>query len=177
MLVFIFDLRCRLRLHTLNTNRKITLLVSHLRLKDISIPLFRGTLCSTYYTYYTVVSIFWVWLMLMNAQADSPPCTMIIGREGRSYVHSLRHLSIIWRNLPQLRSLFFYCTETLPVLDFLLSAEGRWWNENGLASQRRDFCFPNCVKLLFNSGVSVKEVTSEVESHRQRSFDKSCLAV
>lgn len=60
--------------------------------------------------------------MLMNAQADSPPCTMIIGREGRSYVHSLRHLTIVWRNLPQLSSLFFYGPETLPVLDFPLRA-------------------------------------------------------
>lgn len=61
--------------------------------------------------------------------------------EDRSGVHCLRHLTIVWENLPPLGSLFFYCAETLPELDSLLPTEACWWNQNGLASHCRDFCF------------------------------------
>lgn len=45
-----------------------------------------------------------------------PPFTAlsVTDREERSDVHWLRHLSIVWKNLPPLTSLFFYCTPNSP---------------------------------------------------------------
>lgn len=109
-----------------------------------------GSLCPMYILVYIVeVSIFWGgwcwWILRYLFQADSPPPSQhdSIRNDQMSQHYRLRHLSIVSKNLPSLTSLFFYCAETLPALDSLLPGEACWWNQKGLASHCREFCFRN----------------------------------